>query len=536
MLSYTDKQLAELAISQLGADRDRVYDTLATVRRAHAQGQDADFLELLVQVGVLSSRQAHKLRFAVDDTHVDPVLQLVGAKAPPPAPPPKSGEVVIDQEDILGPAVGRELRVVGPYRMLARIGEGGMGDVYRAYHETENCYVAVKVLTDRLAKNKSYVDRFHREANSVAKLNHPNIVRSLGSGYDAKANVHYLVFEYVEGPSAQRLLERYTRLSVGDAVHIILDIARALCHVHSRRIIHRDIKPDNILLTQSGVAKLSDLGLARHLGDPSSLTATRQGFGTPFYMPYEQAMNAKQANARSDIFALGATLYHLVTGNVPFPGDSPVEIVEKKELGEFPPASTHCPEVPLELDRILNKMMARYPQDRYARTEDLILDLERTGLAAAAPSFARGEESTLPDAHARPPLSDAVQPTQPDLNLPRKEPLGQDAAVPCWYIRYLNREGKLVKARMSFREVCERLKSGRLTLRHEAAREPEGKFLPLSVIPEFGNITRVENQKSKPSSKRRKAPSTPESNAGKEPAKPMEEPPSPPQKPWWRLW
>src|SRR5262249_2236095 len=157
---------------------------------------------------------------------------------------------------------------------------------------------------------------------SGALLNHPNIVRNLTVGQDRATGKHYLVLEYVDGPSAHALLDRFGRLPVGDAVHVALDVARALEHAHSRNVVHRDIKPDNILITTSGVAKLSDLGLAKRTDEASHLTGARQGFGTPYYMPYEQAMNARLADGRSDIYALGATLYHLVTGEVPFPGSS----------------------------------------------------------------------------------------------------------------------------------------------------------------------------------------------------------------------
>src|SRR5262249_46713879 len=171
--------------------------------------------------------------------------------------------------------------------------------------------------------------------------------------------------EYVDGVSAHALLGRLGRLKVGDAVHIALDVARALEHAHSRNVVHRDIKPDNILITSSGVAKLADLGLAKRTDETSHLTATGQGFGTPYYMPYEQAMNAKYADGRSDIYALGATLYHFLAGQVPFPGVNHLEILDKKNLGFFEPASAVNPEVPRALAEILERVMARDPQDRH---------------------------------------------------------------------------------------------------------------------------------------------------------------------------
>src|SRR5207253_8823691 len=194
---------------------------------------------------------------------------------------------------------------------------------------------------------------------------HPNIVRNLAIGQDKPTAKHYIVLEYVDGPSAHSLLQQYGRLKVGDALHIVLDIARALEHAHSRSIVHRDIKPDNILLTQSGLAKLSDLGLAKRTDEASHLTAARQGFGTPYYMPYEQAMNAKYADARSGIYALGATFYHLLVGEVPSPGNNALEIVDRKALGDYVPASSLNPDVPRALDHTLAKMLAKEPRNRY---------------------------------------------------------------------------------------------------------------------------------------------------------------------------
>src|SRR5262249_29456328 len=154
-------------------------------------------------------------------------------------------------------------RSIGEFRILRRLGEGGMGSVYLGYQEKLGQQVAIKVLSESLASNQVLVDRFYREAKSGQLLNHPNIVRTIDVGQDTATKKHYLLLEYIDGPSAHALLDEHGRLSVGDAVHIALDIARALEHAHSRNVVHRDIKPDNILITRSGVAKLADLGLAK---------------------------------------------------------------------------------------------------------------------------------------------------------------------------------------------------------------------------------------------------------------------------------
>ena len=383
-----------------------------------------------------------------------------------------------------------ELRRLGEFRILRRLGEGGMGAVYLGYNEGTDKHVALKVLADQLASNQSYVDRFYREAKSGALLNHPSIVHSFGAGQDNATGKHYLVLEYVDGFTAHHLLDRYGRLAVGDAVHIALDIARALEHAHSRNVIHRDIKPDNILITRSGVSKLADLGLARRTDEASHLTASRQGFGTTFYMPYEQALNARHADGRSDIYALGATLYHLVTGQVPFPGDSHLEVVEKKDLGDFTPASALNETVPRVLDQILSRMLARHPRDRYQTASELIVDLERSRLAAAVPSYA-DPDLALQDPYVRACLASSAQPTQPDLS---QQPLVEtpppaDSAAPAtdiqWTVRFPGRDGRWRRVRLGAEQLRRRLREGRVPAGAEACSDPKGGFRPLAELSEF---------------------------------------------------
>ena len=358
-----------------------------------------------------------------------------------------------------------------------------MGSVYLAYDEANNRQVALKVLSDQLASSEAYVERFHREARSGAHLDHPHIVRCISEGRDPASGKHFLVMEYIDGPNAHALLDRLGRLPVGDAVHIILDVARALEHAHAHSVVHRDIKPDNILITRTGIAKLADLGLAKRTDEESHLTALRQGFGSLFYIPYEQAFNAKHADERCDIYALGSTLYHLVTGEVPFPGNSHMEIAERKERGLFEPASALNPQVPVALDRILAKMMARDPDERYQLVSEAIVDLERANLAAPLPSFV-DHAAALQDPVVLARLN-AGKPTQLDLKASVHRAAIEAASPAFWYLRYPNGHGQWRRAKITAEKLTERLRQGRLPRDFEVARQANGDFHPPAHYPEL---------------------------------------------------
>jgi eukaryotic-like serine/threonine-protein kinase len=476
MLSESDKHAAALAVSRYGVDSARVQQACQAHLQARAEGKAADLLSEFVHRQILTAQQADDLRNALGTTHLD--TNRAGS----------NGKHPTDAVNVVPAGSVFELRRLGEYRILRRLGEGGMGSVFLAYDERQNRHVALKVLPEHLAGNQGYVDRFYREAKSGFALDHPNIVRGLAVGQDKATHKHYLVLEYVDGPSAHALLNQFGMLRVGDASHIALDIARALEHAHSRNIIHRDIKPDNILLTLSGVAKLADLGLAKRTDEASHLTAARQGFGTPYYMPYEQAMNAKYADGRSDIYALGATLYHLVVGEPPFTATSHLDIVEKKKVGKFTPAGRRVEGVPAALDRILHKMLAQDPFDRYQTASEVIIDLERSRLAAAVPSFIDPDKA-LQDPLVRARLSTPAQPTRPDLETPPAEKDEAPADPDVWFLRYRNREGRPIKTRRTTAEVVERLKDGRLIAGGvEAAHQPQGEFRPLASYLEFRDV------------------------------------------------
>ncbi len=454
MPNMTEERAAALAVSRYGADTAKVRQVVQAVLQLRRDGKAADLLDSLFLEKILSAAQVQELRLDLERTQLaipNPKSEIRNSKRDKEADA-GSSDLEFRISDLETQAVngtllipptssGHHLRSLGEYRLLRRLGEGGMGSVYLAYRQvvagspdsgspvsrsgdrasTGDRQFAIKVLSDQLALNRAYLDRFHREAKSGTLLNHPNIVRCIAAGQDPATGKHYLVMEYVDGPSTHALLDRLGRLPVGDVVHIALDIARALEYLHARNYVHRDIKPDNILITQAGLGKLADLGLAKRMDDASQLTATHQGFGTPYYMPYEQAISAKRADSRSDIYALGATLYHLLTGEVPFKGESPGEIAEKKLEGDFIPAHVINPEVPPLLDGILARMMARNPRDRFQTASELIVHLERSELAAALPSFVELDQA-LTDPLVRARLTAPSEATRPDLHtLARKK-------------------------------------------------------------------------------------------------------------------
>lgn len=294
-----------------------------------------------------------------------------------------------------------ELRDVAGYRLLRRIGEGGMSTVFLGYDVASDRPVAVKLLADHLAHSREFVNRFYREARLSRLLSHPNLVQGVAAGFDPVAGKHYLVLEYIDGPTAHSVLATSGRMAVGVAVRIGIDIARALQFLHSRQYVHRDVKPDNVLLHPDGVAKLADLGLAKRLNDDPQLTTATQGVGTSYYMAYEQSLNANLVDGRSDVFALGATLYHLLTGEVPFPGSTHEEVSRGKESDEFRPVNRSNPHVPASLAAIVARTLACDPRERYQTAAELASALEATGLATPIPEYPAGPGGGSPDAPTR---------------------------------------------------------------------------------------------------------------------------------------
>ena len=277
-------------------------------------------------------------------------------------------------------------KIVGGCRILHKIGGGGMGGVFKAYHTALDIPVAVKILHSHLAeKDPIFIKRFIREARAAAKLQHPNIVGVMNVGFED--GLHFLVMPYVGGGSAASMLAKVGRFPAERVLRIGMEIARALTVAEEHNILHRDVKPANILFTTRGEAMLADLGLAKSYmeSQDSGITQTGIACGTPLYFSPEQAKGAAKLDIRSDIYSLGITLYHLINGSPPFKGESAYVIFQKHVHESLPPFTNFKPPIPDAVFRLLQKMTAKKPDDRFATAQELLtaLDNLRVELARA---------------------------------------------------------------------------------------------------------------------------------------------------------
>jgi serine/threonine protein kinase len=312
------------------------------------------------------------------------------------------------QANLLLTGRGKSLGI-GPYVILDRLGEGGMGKVYKAQHRKLRRLVALKIIHPDRVANKLAVERFYREVQAIARLAHPNIVLA----YDAEAigALHYFAMQYVPGTDLARLVREAGPLDPSIACEYMRQAALGLQHIMENNLVHRDIKPSNILIasepsassktlkgaavaTATEVVKIVDLGLSRLNDDgeiKKELTQTGTMMGTPDYMAPEQAMNSHLVDIRTDIYSLGCTFYFALTGRPPFGGGNPLEKLMRHQLGEPEPLETLRPEVPPVLALILRRMMAKKPEDRYQTPLELARDLETITSGAMTPVGNPGE-------------------------------------------------------------------------------------------------------------------------------------------------
>lgn len=281
----------------------------------------------------------------------------------------------------------RGQRQVAGFELFEKLSSGAMGTVYKARHLKLGKIVALKLLNPDMAKDKSYVARFLLEAQAAATLNHANVVQAYDVGQTG--NVHFIAMEYVEGKTLKELIKRRGHIEESAAVEIVLQLVDGLRHAWEHRLVHRDVKPANIMITREGVTKLLDLGLVKRTDQASDLTGDGRAVGTPYFMAPEQALD-RGADYRADIYGLGATLFNLVTGEKPYVAATPVAVMNMHLKAPIPDASEVNRKVSKGLAQVITKMLAKRPADRYQDPERLIHDLT-TVLQGFMPDLKGGE-------------------------------------------------------------------------------------------------------------------------------------------------
>lgn len=263
--------------------------------------------------------------------------------------------------------------LAGRYELIEKIGEGGMAIVYKAKCRLLNRYVAIKILRPEFTKDEQFVENFRRESQAAAGLSHPNIVSVYDVGQEG--NIHFIVMELVEGKTLSKLIEEKGRLDYKEAINITRQVASALSLAHKNQIVHRDIKPHNILITNTGVAKLADFGIAKAVSASTIIGGNNKVMGSVHYFSPEQARGA-YVDERSDIYSLGIVLYEMLTGKVPFDGDNPISIALMHINDPMPPVSAEVPGIPPQLEKIIMKATDKYQTNRYRTADEMIEDLD----------------------------------------------------------------------------------------------------------------------------------------------------------------
>ncbi|MCA9039920.1 MAG: serine/threonine protein kinase [Planctomycetaceae bacterium] len=438
----------------------------------------------------------------------------------PPQPqtptPAKSGSGAEKKSSPSKSSPDKKATQLGDFRLRKRLGKGGMGEVFLAQQVSLDRPVAIKTLSKELAKKPDFVERFLREARSMARLHHPNVVQVYAA--DSYKGINFVAIEYIDGYSMQNWMDQLKRLSVGDSLHVILVCAQALKQAHDLNMIHRDIKPDNILITSKGIVKVADFGLAKAIDEDVSMTQSGTGLGTPLYMAPEQARNAKHVDLRTDIYALGCTLYYFLTGELPFKGKDTLELILAKEKGTFKSTRQINSEVPSRLDLMIDKMLAKDPKDRYADCAQLVSDLVGLGLHSSSLSFIDGAIENagighpssmgmasrgaltqapagrtavntqagtmpggMPPAYTPPTSARDAQQTQISQTM-------ETAADKTWYVRFVDAQGKSVLNKFSTEQVIKGIKAGMFDKRARAREGNKGQFVPLTQYIEFQGI------------------------------------------------
>jgi serine/threonine protein kinase len=294
--------------------------------------------DLMIELGYLTSSQAERLKSSIHESK-DAAHQIPG------------------------------------YKILGKLGAGAMAIVYKARQLSLNRTVAIKILPKRFSENPEYVERFYKEGQAAGRLNHPNIVQAIDVG--EAGGYHYFVMEYVEGKTIADDLAAGKIFSESEALEIIIEVAKALAHAHACNLIHRDVKPKNIMISTSGAVKLADMGLARGTTDiEAAQSEAGKAYGTPYYIAPEQIRGKIDIDGRADIYGLGATFYHMVTNRVPFMAENSADVMRKHLREKLIPPDHINTSLSAGVSEVIEIMMAKRRENRYSNIEELIEDLE----------------------------------------------------------------------------------------------------------------------------------------------------------------
>ena len=331
-----DSLYGKLVVDQKLCTPVEVQECLEILRKRAMEENPTTLAECLLELGYLTKTQGKRVANSVDE--VRPSHQIPG------------------------------------FQMLDKLGAGAMAVVFKAKQLSLDRMVAIKVLPKRLSENPEYVDRFYKEGRAAAKLNHNNIVQAIDVG--EASGMHYFVMEYVKGKTVYDDLSKGQAYPENEALDIIIQIAEALEHAHERGLIHRDVKPKNIMITEQGIGKLADMGLAREASDhATAMSEQGRAYGTPYYIAPEQIRGEVNIDFRVDIYSLGATLYHMVTGKVPFDASTPSAVMHRHLKEALVPPDHLNAALSVGLSEVVEVMMAKKKTDRYNSISELLGDL-----------------------------------------------------------------------------------------------------------------------------------------------------------------
>jgi serine/threonine protein kinase len=345
------------------------------------------------------------------------------------------------------------IQSIGSYDILAKIAEGGMGTVYKGRHRGTGQVVAIKIVPPTAARNPTLLKRFEREFTAAHALEHPNIVKAIE--FDGECPTPFLVMEFVDGETVGQRIERTGKMPEDESVRIIAQVCQGLYRAHKQGLVHRDVKPDNILVNREGQAKLTDLGLVKDAAEDFNLTRTGRGLGTPHFMAPEQFKHAKYADARCDIYSLGATLYMMVTGQTPFGNCNALDCFLKKSRNELPTPREVVPNLSERVDWAIRRSMSADPDHRPASCREFVEDLIG--------------RSTRPSQHG------AVR---------------ASGEVDLWYLIYTDEDGTTHTVKGEREGIRGVIKDGLLgdASTVTACRTKQGPFLALKEYPEFRDL------------------------------------------------